>query len=88
MDAAGHVAWPSTAPDSPEPVLTGGQWDTLSSAVAGGDGAGLGGRHVSRKLDRMIDLLERAPGRTAGGVGDALNSTARGAVQRAYSRTR
>ena len=36
----------------------------------------------------MIHLMERAPGQTAGGVGQALNGTARGAVQAAYFRTR
>lgn len=72
----------------PEPVFTGRQWDMLSSAVAGGDGAGFGSRAMHRKFDRMIDLLEKAPGRTGGHVGAALNSTARGAVQRATTRTR
>lgn len=71
----------------PEPVFTGRQWDTLSAAVAGGDGAGLGGRS-DRHLRRIGDLLEQAPERTGAHVGRALNGTARGAVQRAYSRTR
>jgi hypothetical protein len=72
----------------PEPVFTGRQWDTISAAVAGGDGAGLGGRSADRHLRRIGDLLEQAPARTGAHVGNALNSTARGAVQRAYTSTR
>jgi hypothetical protein len=72
----------------PEPVLSGRQWDMISGAVAGGDGAALHSRAMAKKFDRMIHLLEQAPGRTAGGVGEALNGTARGAVQSAYFRTR
>ena len=46
----------------PEPVLSGAQWDTLSAAAPGGDGAGLPGRDMAKRLDRMIHLLEQAPG--------------------------
>jgi hypothetical protein len=60
----------------------------ISGAVSGGDGAALHSRAMAKKFDRMIHLMERAPGQTAGGVGQALNGTARGAVQAAYFRTR
>ena len=72
----------------PEAVLTGRQWDMISSAVTGGDGVGLGGRAMAKRLDRMIHLLEQAPGRTGGAFAEGINSTARGAVTRAYFRTR
>lgn len=72
----------------PEPVFTGRQWDMLSSAVAGGGGGGLGGTAVLKELRGIRDATEKAPARTGGHVSQALNGTARGAVQRAYSRTR
>ena len=72
----------------PEPVLSGQQWDMLSSAASGGDGSAMPGRQMARKLNRMITLLEQAPGRTAGGLGEQLNGTARHARTSAYFRTR
>ena len=72
----------------PEPVLSGAQSDTLSAAAQGGDGTGLGGRAMAKRVDRMIHLLEQAPGRTAGGLANSLNGTARNAATRAYFRTR
>jgi len=59
----------------PEPVLTGGQWDKLTSAVAGND--------VCAKLDRIAGILASLPHATAAGVGDVINGTARAASLRA-----
>jgi hypothetical protein len=59
----------------PEPVLTGGQWDRLTSAVAGND--------VCAKLDRIAGILASLPHATAAGVGDVINGTARAASLRA-----
>ena len=43
---------------------------------------------MAKRLDRMIHLLEQAPGRTGGALAEGLNGTARSAVTRAYFRTR
>lgn len=59
----------------PEPVLTGGQWDKLTSAVAGND--------VCQRLDRIAGILASLPHATAAGVGDVINGTARAASLRA-----
>jgi hypothetical protein len=59
----------------PEAVLTGDQWDMLSSASSGWD--------IGDKLDRIANLLAAQPRATASGVGDALNGTARMASLRA-----
>jgi hypothetical protein len=59
----------------PEPVLTGGQWDALTSAVAGND--------LGAKLDRIAGLLASLPHATGASLGDVLNGTARAASLRA-----
>jgi hypothetical protein len=59
----------------PEPVLSGAQWDALTSAASGG--GDLGG-----KLDRIAGLLAAGPRATASGLGDVLNGTARTASHR------
>lgn len=71
----------------PEPVLSGAQWDAISSVANGSDG-GFGMAKAHKKFDRMIHLLEQAPARTAGGVGGVINGSAHDAVQRAFFRTR
>jgi hypothetical protein len=52
----------------PEPILTGDQWDMLSSASSGWD--------IGDKLDRIANLLAAQPRATASGVAGALNGTA------------
>jgi hypothetical protein len=71
----------------PEPILTGAQWDSLSSVARAGEG-GFGMVKYHRQMERVIHLLERAPGRTAGGVAAGINGAAHSAVQAAYFRTR
>ena len=75
----------------PEPILSGAQWD-MSPAAQGGDGIGLGGRAMAKRLDRMIHLLEQAPGRTGGAFaeGDQQHRSRRrnpGLFQDALSRS-
>lgn len=65
----------------PEPVLSGEQWNMLSST------AGAGG--IGDKLDRIAGLLASGPRATAAGVGDVLNGTAHTAAFRSrYPRNR
>lgn len=71
----------------PEPVFSPKQWDMLSSAI-GPHGSVLPHKHTLKRLDRMIELLERAPAATAAGFGGQINGAARAAVTRGQFRTR
>ncbi len=50
--------------------------------------AGGGGSKVEALLGQVVRLLSDAPGKTAAGVGDAINGAARGAVRRGPYATR
>jgi hypothetical protein len=66
-----------------ERILSHGEEDALSR-LAGGTG----GSKVEALLGQVVRLLGDAPGKTAAGVGDAINGAARGAVRRGAYTTR
>jgi hypothetical protein len=66
-----------------ERILSHGEEDALSR-LAGGTG----GSKVEALLGQVVRLLGDAPGKTAAGVGDAINGAARGAARRGQYTTR
>jgi hypothetical protein len=65
-----------------ERILSHGEEDALSRLAGGG------GSKVEALLGQVVRLLGDAPGKTAAGVGDAINGAARGAVRRGPYATR
>jgi hypothetical protein len=65
-----------------ERILSHGEEDALSRLAGGG------GSKVEALLGQVVRLLGDAPGKTAAGVGDAINGAARGAVRRGAYTTR
>ena len=58
----------------PEPVFSNAQWQILSKAVQGGDGASMT-RPVEAKLDQLIAAVGKSAVKTGHAVGEALNET-------------